>query len=242
VTTAPGDPGHDTLREQLGAHVLGQLDDAERAEVDRHLADCAACRAERDALAPLAGPLARIDPDATPARDDPARDDTAPDGFAAVLERLDREGGEDGDDRGEASVRPLAPRRRLARPLLAVAAAAVIGLAGVGAGLALARAGDPPVEPVAVQALDPGIRASAGTIDHTWGVEMVLTASGFVEGQVYEVAVLDRLGRPVPAGAFRGTGPAEMVCRLNSSVLRDQAGGFVVVDADGDEVLRSRFA
>ncbi|HSK61947.1 MAG TPA: zf-HC2 domain-containing protein [Actinomycetospora sp.] len=235
MTTAPGDPGHDTLREQLGAHVLGQLDDAERAEVDRHLADCAACRAERDALAPLAGPLARVDPDAA-ARDDPARDDVTPDGFAAVLERLDRE------DRGEATVRPLAPRRRLTRPLLAVAAAAAIGLAGVGTGLALARAGDPPVEPVAVQALEPGIRASAGTIDHTWGVEMVLTASGFAEGQVYEVAVLDRLGRPVPAGAFRGTGPAEMVCRLNSSVLRDQAGGFVVVDADGDEVLRSRFA
>jgi hypothetical protein len=26
------------------------------------------------------------------------------------------------------------------------------------------------------------------------------------------------------------------------AVLRDQAGGFVVTDADGDEVLRSRFA
>lgn len=96
--------------------------------------------------------------------------------------------------------------------------------------------------PVAVQALDPAVRASAGTIDHTWGVEMVLTASGFADGQVYEVHVLDRLGRPVPAGAFRGTGASEMVCRLNAAVLRDQAGGFVVTDADGAAVLRSRFA
>ena len=71
---------------------------------------------------------------------------------------------------------------------------------------------------------------------------MVLTASGFDEGRRYEVMVLDRSGRPVPAGAFRGTGTAEMVCRLNSSVLLDQAGGFVVTDAEGDEVLRSRFA
>ncbi|GAA4930175.1 putative zinc finger protein [Actinomycetospora succinea] len=232
MTTTPDGPAHERLRELLGAHAIGRLDGAERAEVEAHLAGCPPCRAELAALAPLAGPLGRVDPDADHDADHtPAA--ASPDGFAAVLGRLEREREHD----------ELAPRRpRAVRPLVAAAAAAVIGLAGVGVGLAVAGAGEPPVAPVAVQALDPTVRASAGTIDHTWGVEVVLTASGFAEGQRYEVTVLDRGGRPVPAGEFRGTGAAEMVCRLNSSVLLDQAGGFVVTDADGSEVLRSRFA
>ncbi|WP_328309828.1 zf-HC2 domain-containing protein [Actinomycetospora sp. NBC_00405] len=228
MTTTPD--GHERLREQLGAHALGQLDDEERAEVDAHLRTCASCRAELAELVPLAGPLRHVDPDAARTA---GGTPPSPDGFAAVLDRL----GADDEPRE-------APRsRRRAAPLLATAAvAAVVGLAGVGIGLAVGAAGEPPVDSVAVQSLDPAVRATAGTIDHTWGVEMVLTASGFAEGQTYAVTVLDRAGRPVPAGAFRGTGPAEMVCRLNSSVLRDQAGGFVVTDAEGDEVLRSRFA
>ncbi|MDD7963719.1 zf-HC2 domain-containing protein [Actinomycetospora lemnae] len=261
MTTGPGGPLHDRLREQLGAYALGQLEGAERDEVATHLDTCPACRAELAALAPLAGPLARIDPDAPHAvADEPtAARPGAPDGFAGVLDRLRREPGDEaglrddvdgeaGDGPGAVSpavplhARGTATRRRAVRPVLAAAAAAVIGLAGVGIGLAVAGAGEPDVEPVTVQALDPAVRASAGTIDHTWGVEMVLTGSGFAEGQVYEVTVLDRGGRPVPAGAFRGTGPTEMVCRLNSSVLREQAGGFVVTDADGDEVLRSQFS
>lgn len=227
MTTTPD--GHERLREQLGAHALGALDDEERAEVDAHLRTCASCRAELAELVPLAGPLRHVDPDAAAA---PGAG-PSPDGFAAVLDRLGAE-----EEPREAP----RPRRRAAPLLAAAATAAVVGLAGVGIGLAVGAAGEPPVDPVAVQSLDPAVRATAGTIDHTWGVEMVLTASGFAEGQTYDVTVLDRAGRPVPAGAFRGTGPAEMVCRLNSSVLRDQAGGFVVTDAEGDEVLRSRFA
>ncbi|GAA4786232.1 hypothetical protein GCM10023200_20270 [Actinomycetospora chlora] len=236
MSTPPVGPAHEHLRAMLGPHALGHLGDAETAEVEAHLGTCPSCRAELSAIAPLAGPLTRVDPD-TPHVPGVA----PPDGFAGVLHRLERE------PTREPAPLPssddlAARRRRRARPLLTAAAAAVIGLAGVGVGLALAGTGDPAVAPVAVQALDPTVRASAGTIDHSWGVEVVLTASGFAEGQRYEVTVLDRTGRPVPAGAFRGTGGAPMVCRLNSSVLLDQAGGFVVTDADGDEVLRSSFA
>lgn len=257
MTTAPDGPGHESLRAMLGAHALGHLDDTETAEIEAHLHTCPACRADLAAIAPLAGPLAHVDPDATHGTGGSGAGGSGAGGFGAggsgagefgaggfagVRRALDAEPQPARDaDRDE-----LAPRRRRApralRPLLAAAAAVAIGLAGVGVGLALAGAGEPAVAPVAVQSLDPTVRASAGTIDHTWGVEVVLTASGFAEGQRYEVAVLDRSGRPVPAGAFRGTGGAEMVCRLNSSVLLDQAGGFVVTDADGDEVLRSRFA
>lgn len=247
TTTPPGDhehdrepdhePDHENWRDQLGAHALGQLDADERAALEGHLAGCATCRAELDAIRPLATPLGRV------RTDDPAPPTThpSPAGFAAILGRIGEEETADRPAAPRAPVVDLASRRR--SRLLAGAAAAVLAVAALGVGYGLgAGSGGPDPDPVAVQALDPAVRASAGTIDHTWGVEMVLTGSGFAEGQRYDVTVLDRAGRPVPAGAFRGTGSAEMVCRLNSSVLRDQAGGFVVTDAEGDEVLRSRFA
>jgi hypothetical protein len=253
VTTTPPDdhePDHepDHWREQLGAHALGQLDAAERAALEEHLAGCAGCRAELDALGPLAAPLSRVraDEPAVPTTHGPTAH-PSPAGFAAILGRIGEEETAGGSATSDTPVVDLAAGRPSRRPsrLLAGAAAAVLAIAALGIGYGLGAgsgSGGPDSDPVAVQALDPAVRASAGTIDHTWGVEMVLTGSGFAEGQRYEVTVLDRAGRPVSAGAFRGTGPSEMVCRLNSSVLRDQADGFVVTDAEGDEVLRSRFA
>lgn len=235
MTTTPDD--HERFRELLGAHALGGLDAAATAELEEHLSGCPACRAELAGIAPLAGPLSRIDPDAGPAG---PTSHPSPDGFDAILGRIREE--QKGLDDDVAPVVDLAPRRRRARFLPAAAAAAAVAVACLGIGYGVGAGSGPEPDPVAIETLDPAVRADAGTIDHTWGVEVVLTASGFAEGQRYEVTVLDRAGRPVPAGAFRGTGAAEMVCRLNSSVLRDQAGGFVVTDADGDEVLRSRFA
>lgn len=46
-----------------GAYVVGALLPAERAEFERHLVDCAECRAAVTALAPLPGLLARVDPE-----------------------------------------------------------------------------------------------------------------------------------------------------------------------------------
>lgn len=255
MTTSPGD--HETLRERLGAHVLGGLDEDEHAALDAHLAGCADCRAERARIAPLAGPLRRLDPDALGRRAVPGPGAGAPTpaGFAAILGRLDADRALDASTvvgTSPTTSPPAAPddprvvalpRRRPARSrLLLAAAAVVIALAGLGTGFALAAGRTTtPADDATVVAAAPGVRASAGTIAHTWGVEVVLTADGFAAGQVYEVAVLDAAGRPVGAGAFVGTGATEMVCRLNASVLRDRATGFVVTDAAGDEVLRSRF-
>ncbi|MEJ2868809.1 zf-HC2 domain-containing protein [Actinomycetospora sp. OC33-EN08] len=237
--TLPPDE-HEALRDRLGAYALDGLDAAERDAVETHLAGCADCRAELAAVAPLAGPLGLVDPD-LPAAARPGDAGPGPGGFDDVLRRI---GAEDAAGPGPAPVRPLArPRPARRTGLLLAAAGLVIALAGAAAGFGLgARSAQGPVEPVAVQALAPGVEADAGTIAHTWGVEVVLTARGFDAGRTYLVAVIDRAGRPVGAGAFVGTGTAEMVCRLNSPVLPAEATGFVVTTGQGDEVLRSRFA
>jgi anti-sigma factor RsiW len=49
--TAPID--HERLREELGGYVLGGLTVAEQQAVERHLAECAACRAELAELDPV---------------------------------------------------------------------------------------------------------------------------------------------------------------------------------------------
>ena len=50
-------------RERLGALVLGQLGPQERAATEAHLEGCPDCRAEADALAPIAAVLQRADPE-----------------------------------------------------------------------------------------------------------------------------------------------------------------------------------
>lgn len=235
MNPSPGEKDHQVLRERLGAYVLDGLDAAERAEVDAHLAACPGCRAELAAIAPLAGPLRAVDPDRVAAPDgEPA----PPAGFDEILRRVREESGG-----APAPVVPLEPRRRARRTGLLVAAGAVVlALAGGAAGYGLGvRSAQGPREAVAVQALVPGVRADAATIAHTWGVEVVLTARGFDAGRTYLVTVTDRDGRAYTAGAFVGTGGGEMVCRLNSPVLAQDATGFVVTTGQGEEVLRSEF-
>src|SRR5438477_12628349 len=50
-------------RERIGALVLGQLARGEKAATEAHLDGCPECRAEAEALAPVAALLERADPD-----------------------------------------------------------------------------------------------------------------------------------------------------------------------------------
>jgi hypothetical protein len=99
-----------------------------------------------------------------------------------------------------------------------------------------------PLETVPVQvAADTDIAATADLVAHTWGVEVKLSGEGFTAGEVYRVTITDENGGTVPAGEFLGVGPAQLDCNLNSSVLREDATGFTVLDAAGEVVLASRF-
>lgn len=70
-------------------------------------------------------------------------------------------------------------------------------------------------------------------------MEIKLTATGFAAGQRYRVVVQTADGRETPAGEFIGTGTNEMRCNLNSSVLRNDASGFRVLDQADRTVLTS---
>ncbi|MGQ0575632.1 MAG: anti-sigma factor family protein [Pseudonocardia sp.] len=231
---------HRLLREQVGAYALGQLDGAPWQAVHDHLATCAACRAEHDELAPVAdllsvardriGPVDPLDPGA----DGPP---LSPELLAQV-----RAGGSQARSARRSARRSV--RRSVRRSArwsvrtvpLAAAAAAVLVAAVAGFGTA-ALAGAVPQEAVAVRALDPDVRAQAGLVPHTWGMEVKLVATGFDPGMRYRVTVTDDAGRTVGAGEFLGTGMQEMRCNLNSSVLRAVAATVQVTDAGGRVVL-----
>jgi anti-sigma factor RsiW len=210
---------HRTIRESLGAYVLGHLDDDGVVALHAHLDGCADCRAEVAELGTVVPALRGVDPSALDATPTPP-----PDLGDRVLEQARAEG------------RPRARRRAM----LVAAGAVAIALAG-GAGFLLgAGTGATPAVPrevVEVRAMAPGVQASAVAIPHTWGVEITLDADGFATGQVYRVVVRDDAGRAESAGEFVGTGDAGMRCNLNSSVLRADASGFDVLDGQGAVVV-----
>ncbi|MBW0116011.1 anti-sigma factor family protein [Pseudonocardia abyssalis] len=216
---------HRTIREQLGAYALGQLSGDRWRAVHDHLGSCAACRADLDEIAPVAGLLGG-------ARDRLGVDDLGPGPQPPPL-----------PDSLIAEVRAAAPAvpapqpRRPRRVLLAAAAAAGVLLAGGIGYLAGGSVGDVEFEQVAVRSLDPAIRAEAAVVPHTWGMEFTLTATGFDDGAAYAVTVTDDAGRVVGAGEFLGTGESEMRCNLNSSVLRADASLVQVTGPDGEVVL-----
>lgn len=212
---------HRTIREELGAYALGHLTGDRWHAVHDHLETCAACRADLEEIAPVAGLLGG-------ARDRLRPDDLQVDPVPPPL-----------PDALIAEVRAATPvpARRPRRVLLAAAAAVGVLVAG-GVGYAVGGAeGQVPQEPVAVRAAAPGIEARASLVAHTWGMEVVLTARGFTPGAAYVVTVTDDAGRTVGAGEFLGTGGEEMVCNLNSSVLRADASLVQVTDPDGQVVL-----
>lgn len=212
---------HRAMRESLGDHAMGLLEGDERASLEAHLQGCPACREELAEVASVLPALGRIDPD-----------------------RLDHTPAPPPDlgDRIVAAARAERRAPRAGRWAPVAAAAAVALLVGGVAGYLVGDHDGIPREPVAVQAMDPAVQATAVAIPHTWGVEIVLDGDGFRSGATYRVVVETEDGRQVSAGEFIGTGSSPMVCNLNSSVLRADAEEFRVLDGAGSTVLRGSLA
>ena len=216
------DDAHRAMRESLGAFVLGHLDPTETARVRAHLDGCAACRAEYDALAPLAVALRDVDPNSLEESLEPG---------ALLGARIE----------AQIAAERTRRRRRTAaqRALVGTAAGLILVLTFVAGGRLTGDDVDPvPLEAVAVTSEIDGVTADADLVDHTWGVEIKLNVAGLDDGATYSTTVQAE-GRDYPAGEFIGVAGVEIHCNMNASVLRDDAEGFTVWDSDGRPVLRA---
>lgn len=214
---------HRRLQELLGAYLLDELDEGEREAVRAHLDRCEVCQSEIRELGPVIAALAYAAPDRIEDTPEPPEDLEE-----FVLGPVLRE------------ARHARRQRLLRRASLAAAAAILLMVAG---STFLPRLLEPevPLEPVSITGEPPGVEAEANLIDHTWGTETRLTVSGLEDGQPYRVALHDEDGTLVPSGAFIGTGDEPMQCNLNAALLRENATGLEVRDANGSVVLESDF-
>jgi hypothetical protein len=173
-------------RERIGALVLGQLPEAERVATEAHLDGCPGCRAEADALAPLASLLSRADPN---------RLAQAPAPPPRLAERIVH---------GIAAER-RALRRRRSRVRVALAAAAVAAVGAVVAVLVTSTGSDQGTraETVAFRSLPRGVFAEATLAPRPWGSEVSVKVYGFRPGALCQVWLRSSSGKRVPAGSFR---------------------------------------
>lgn len=214
----------------LTAYLLGELSDADRARFDELLATSAERRAEVADYERVTGLLK--------AWGEPAATESAPDAAppASLDARID-------DLLGTPSLAPVVPLARRPRRWLPVATAlagAAAGVAGVLLVVDSQQADPAPAGPTVLAVTDlqsePGVRASAGVVDHTWGVEVQFSVTGLPAGAAYEVVVTADDGTRYDAGAFVGVN-REVNCRMNSAVLLADAQSFAVLDPSGQPVV-----
>jgi hypothetical protein len=178
------------IRLELGVYLLGAIEPAQRALVDRHLAACRGCRAELSALAGLPSLLRRIPADVIRQwlAGDTVRMMPGPP-LTALLTRM------------------TTLRRR--RRLLAAAAAVLTGIAAASTVQVLHDAAGPPaaVAParaVSVQAANPvtGTWAAVRYAARPWGTELEVTVTGVPAGTWCQLLVTGPQGQTVSAGGW----------------------------------------
>jgi hypothetical protein len=201
-------------RENLGALLLDQLDDDERAATEAHLAGCTTCRAELDLLAPVARALPLADPEQLGPAPAPPR---------SLAKRVAR---------GIAAERRARRVRRfrlggVAVATAAAAAVAAIVLLGGGAERAQSPAGQP--QRVAFTSTPRGVEIGATLAPRAWGTEISLEVRGITPGTRCHVWLRRSDGKRVDAGSFRyryegGSDGAQ----LSSSLPPSQARSITV--------------
>lgn len=216
---------HRSVREMLGALVLGHLSAAEETAIRAHLDGCPDCRRDVAEISPLVHELGAVDLHRVSATPAPSPDLGHRIQVAVACERRRRD--------------QLTRRRYVLMTAAAVLAVLLVGGAGVEIGKKVSgpSVATVPIESVEVRSRLDGAQASAGVIAHTWGTEIKLEAVGLRSGSPYAVVVMTRDGRARSAGAFVGTGGQVMNCNLNTDVLRPDATGFRVLDGKGRAVL-----
>jgi Putative zinc-finger len=206
-------------REQIGAFLLGDLDEGERTAMQRHLSDCPACHAEVRELQPVVAALAYAAPDRIDENLWPP-EDLEESTLAPIFEEMHR-----------------ARRRRQRFGWSALAAAAICVVAISLAGFTWL------VEPaVAWEQLSSswearGVEVEGNLIAHDSGTEIRLVVSGMRDSQSHRVTLVSEDEEQVQAGTFIGTGDEPVRCKLNAALLRKDADRLEVRTPDGELVF-----
>ena len=209
---------HHRYREQVGAFLLGKLEEGERTAMQAHLNSCPACQAEVRELKPVVAALAdaapdRIDEDPWPPED--LEELT----LAPILGEIHR-----------------ARRRRRQFRWSTLAAAAlcvvVIGLAGFVGLLEPAVA----LEPLSFS-VAPGMGVQGHLIEHARGTEIRLVVSGSRDGQTHRVTLVSEDGERVNAGTFIGIGERTLRGTFNAALLREDADMLEVRTSGGEPMF-----
>lgn len=143
---------------------------------------------------------------------------------------------------GSAAPAEGASRRNVIVGSIAAAVGAAAGIAGTVAATSGGSSDDdagPPTRPVEFSMVPASVTVAGRTIDHTWGMELLLDVSDLPVDHDYEVTYATARG-PVSAGGFRSV-PVPMVCRFNGTALRDDVIEIEITDqASGETILRGR--
>lgn len=208
------------IKYELGAYVLGALDDADRRRVHEHLVECAECRAEADSFAGLTAQLAMVNEEQVRQAAEPPPD---------LLDRT--------------LARVASGRRRGRRRLLLAATAASVALGlGVGVGwslLDLDRSAPPVVAPPTTSASESsaGIAATVAMEPRGWGTALKVRMTGVpVNTRCRLVAVGDDGRRDVAASweiSYPGTARFEGATAIPSDRLKQ----LEIVTTDGRTLL-----
>jgi anti-sigma factor RsiW len=203
-------------RTDLGAHLVGSLDPAERAEVEQHLATCIDCRSEMAELAPLRAVLGRID--AAEARDHLLT--PSPDLLSRALAAVDEH--------------EQTERRRLLRWKMATAAAAAVAvLAGVLPQLIINGTDGTPM------AVMTGVTAAGVGSMHqqAWGTAVHLELTGLPPASGYRAYATARDGRTEVAANWGASPDGRATVVGTTAIPRNELASIDIRTADGRPLL-----
>jgi hypothetical protein len=177
---------HRDWRHSLGAYVLGDLPAEERASLAAHLEGCPDCRAEAEALAPLAALLPLADPGrfSQPA---PQPSPELGERIAATI----------GGERSQTHRRRQRRRFGFALGGAVAAAAAILAIVVLPSG-----GGAGPEQHVEFGALPGGVKIYATLEPHSYGTEIHMYVKGVRSGTLCHVYLRGPRGERVPAGTF----------------------------------------
>ncbi len=218
----------DRRAELIAAALAGELTPEEGAELDALRAGDPTIDAEFAALSDVAGALPAVG----------RWDDVEPSASLAARIAAISDGGTP-----DAPVAPIRSSRRMRPLLLAVGAAACIGV-GVSGGLLLSappRAVEGPpgtlgaVEDVAFEGAPESVEIDGALVAHTWGTETVLTVEGLDAGAAFTVVVVGEDGGEFASGTFLGS-TVPIDCRLNAAVLREDVAAVAIRSIDGGQI------